>query len=228
MGCHGGRTTTPRSWATSCVAGPPARRGHAPVAPPSPAFSGPLRCALPRSARAVSRPSAPPAPCPRRRGHRAQGPPGPSPCCPTAWPLAGAHRLRHRQRTAGAEPARLPALPGPPRGRSRLRCASLRRLRGPTRPVAVRHRPANRCRPRARHRPPRQAVLGPLASPGPQVPAPSRRGVDRDSDPACLLGPGLFPAATRAGESASDRRAGAGLSMAPPPVSGWARAHPVR
>ena len=56
-----------------------------------------------------------------------------------------------------------------------------------------------------------QAMLGPLALPVSDLPPPNFRGVGRGIDPAFLLGTGLLPAATREGESASGRRAGARL-----------------
>jgi hypothetical protein len=143
--------------------------------------------------------------------------------CPPLWPNCGSPGRR-----SPLEPSRLPALPGPPRGRACLCHSALRRLRGTTRTVSVRHRPANIGRERARHGMQRQAVLGPRGSPVAPVPAPIRRGVGRCSAPACYLGSGLLPAATRQGESTAGRCAGARLSREPYPVSVLARAHPIR
>ena len=56
------------------------------------------------------------------------------------------------------------------------------------------------------------------------MPAPHGWRVGRGIDPACLLGAGLRPAATRHGQGAPGNRARLGLPMDAPPCSGWAGA----
>ena len=71
-------------------------------------------------------------------------------------------------------------------------------------------------------------VLGALASPLPQVPAPDVRGVGRPVHPALLLGQGILRAAAREGLLTPGRSARVGLQVDSNRVPLLARPYPVR
>ena len=70
--------------------------------------------------------------------------------------------------------------------------------------------------------------MGPLAAPVPALPPPSVGGGGGRIAPAFRLGAGLFPAATRQGQSPSGRRTGFGVHMDAYALSLLARSHPGR
>ena len=160
--------------------------------------------------------------------HRPPGPARPDPRQPAPCRLARPRGLGHRQRPARPAPSRLALLPGPARGRTWLRCPPPGGLGRATRTLCHRCRTPPIGRDRTRAGAPRQNIGGPLAPPVPDLPPPHVWGVGGGIAPACLLGPGLFPAATRHGESPSGRRAGPGVHMDASALSVWARAHPLR
>jgi hypothetical protein len=101
------------------------------------------------------------------------------------------------------------------------------RLWRPARTVCFRGRTAPIGRDRAGDRTQRRAGVGARAPPGSHVPPATvrRRG---GGAPACLLGVGLRPAATRHGHGSSGGRTSAGVHLDPPRGAVLAGAHAVR
>src|SRR5262249_2561147 len=133
-----------------------------------------------------------------------------------------------RHRAVCSEPSSFLPVPSPPRSRSRLRLPTARRLWRTTRTLCLRRRTPNICRDRPGDRTERQDVLGALAPPVSHVPPANVCRMGGGVDPACLLGTGVLPAATRQGQDPSGRRTGPGLQMDPHPLSVLAGAHTVR
>jgi hypothetical protein len=226
-GCTGCRTQRPPCAGTVCAAGPPAQRPSSHAVPPWPPASVTTPCAQKTCSHSAATPSRSPAVAHRCGWQRPPGPGGPRACGPALRPLAGQRRLRHRHCAARPDPARLPALPGPPRRGACLRSPPPRRRWRTTCPLCRRRRPAKIGGHGTAHRTQRQAILGALASPVSPGPATTGRGLGRRIEPAGRLGTGLFPAATRAGASASGRCAGPRFALAPPPVAVLAGAYPL-
>src|SRR5262249_51604500 len=128
---------------------------------------------------------------------------------------------------ARAAPSGLPPVPGAPRSGPRLRLPAARRLRRTTGTLCHRRRIATIGGERTRHRTQRHEGLGALAPPVSEVPAANLCRVGSRSDPACLLGAGVVPTATRQGESAAGRRARSGMQVDPYPLSVLAGLYPV-
>lgn len=110
---------------------------------------------------------------------------------------------------------RLRLVPQPARRRPGARAAPAGRLRRRPRALSQRQRDPAVRRHRPRHRTQRPEVLGTLALPRPQLPAPELRRVGRGNHPALVLGQSLLPAATRQGVGAPGRRARTRFQMDP-------------
>ena len=225
LSCRGCRPKRRGAVAPSAGPGRRSKRRHARGVPRLRASAAPTTGALPTSTRPAAQPSS----------ARWRGPRRPASSPPHA--LLGHARVAHRRgtlhamaacATASAPRAQAPpacpwcdALPG-------ARAVFAPRLLGAVGAPRARDASAEARQPAAGMAPvtARRStqVWGHGRLQGPTCLAPPGWRVGRGIDPACLLGAGLRPAATRPGQGAPGRRARLGLPLDAPPCSGWAGA----